>query len=131
MGIISDIENLFSPSSVTADEAFVQNLLTEVKGGVAAVKTDMTSSINWLVAQEAGVSADVAALEAFATAMGAAANPVVATAIEAANVAVQALAALKTSATAGASTMAEIQAAYAAIKQALGLASTATATVTG
>jgi hypothetical protein len=127
MGIIQDFENIFKPASVQADEAFVMNLVTQVKTGVTAVKSDINSAINWLVAQQPGISADVAAAEAFATAMGVIGNPAVAAAIEAANVALAALSALATSAATGATTLAELKAAYAAVKNALGLASTATA----
>jgi hypothetical protein len=108
-------------------ESDVLTIITDFKSGVVVAEKDVNYALQWIASNAPAIAADIEEVVGIATTIGVAANPEVAAAITAANVAVTALNAFAASSNSGATATQAVVAGYVAVKQAQAASAAASA----
>ncbi|SRR6266851_4232926 len=101
---------------VAADEAWVIGKLHSLENGAKIAEADAAIAFHWILANYATIAQNVQGLINIAAVTGASANPIVATAIGAANATLTAISAYQARVKAGHSTLNAVAQAYQALK---------------
>jgi hypothetical protein len=122
MSFLTSLQNFISET-----EADVVTIVTNIKAGVAVVESDLAAAEHWIASNAPAIAADIQQVLGLVEAVGIGANPEVAAAVTAANLAVNALNAFAASSNAGATPAQAVVAGYVAVKQAQSAVSSAMA----
>lgn len=112
---------------ITETEADVVAIVTNIKAGVAVVESDLVAAEHWVASNAPAIAADIQQVLGLVEAVGVGANPQVAAAVIAANLAVNALNAFAAASNTGATPSQAVVAGYVAVKQAQSAVSSAMA----
>src|ERR1700740_3245779 len=105
-------------SFIVTTEADVVSVITKIKTEEAVVASEINNAMHWIASNTPTIVADLQSVVGIAETVGIAANPQVAAAITAANVAVNALNAFAAASNSGSSNTKAVLAGYVAVKQA-------------
>ena len=122
MSFLTTIENAF-----TTTEADIVAIVVKIKTEAEVVESEIKTALSWVAANAPQIVSDLQSVVGIVTTIGIAANPQVAVAIKAANLAVNALNAFATASNAGQTSTAAVLAGYVAVKQAQAAAASAAA----
>lgn len=112
---------------ITETEADVVVVVAAIKADVAVVKSDLAAAEHWIASNAPTIAADIQEVLNLVEAVGVGANPEVAAAVVAANLAVNALNAFAAASNTGATPAQAVVAGYVAVKQAQSAVSSAMA----
>lgn len=122
MTFLTSLQNFISET-----EADVVAIVGNIKAGIAVVESDLVSAEHWIASNAPAIAADIQQVLGLVEAVGVGANPEVAAAVVAANLAVNALNAFANASNSGASPAQAVVAGYVAVKQAQSSVSSAMA----
>lgn len=105
-------------SFLTTTETDVLNVITKIKADEVVVAADINAALHWVAANTPAIAADIQTAATIAETVGVAANPEVAAAITAANIAVQGLNAFAAASNSGQTNTQAVLSGYVAVKQA-------------
>ncbi len=114
-------------SWITTTEADVVAIIAKIKTEEQVVASEINNALHWIASNTPTIVADIQSVVGIAETVGVAANPQVAAAITAANVAVNALNAFAAASNSGSSNTQAVLAGYVAVKQAQAAAASAAA----
>lgn len=114
-------------SWIVTSEADVVAIIAKIKTEEAVVESEINNALHWIASNTPTIVADLQSVVGIAETVGIAANPQVAAAITAANVAVNALNAFAAASNSGSSNTQAVLAGYVAVKQAQAAAASAAA----
>ena len=114
-------------SWIVTTEADVVAIIAKIKTEEAVVVTDVNNALHWIASNAPTIVADIQSVIGVAETVGVAANPQVAAAITAANLAVAALNSFAAASNAGNTSTQAVLAGYVAVKQAQAAAASAAA----
>ena len=103
---------------ITETEADVVAVIADIKAGAAVAESDLAPSQHWIASNTPAIAADIQEVLSLVEFFGVGANPEVAAAVTAANIAVTALNAFAASSNTGATPTQAVVAGYVAVKQA-------------
>jgi prophage DNA circulation protein len=126
---ISSFESGFE-NFIVETESDVQAVIVKVKQGVTAAEAAIDDALKWIANNTPAIAQDIEEVLSIVTTLGLGANPEVAAAVTAANVAVTALNAFASSENSGATNTAALLSGYTALKQAQSAVASATAAAT-
>lgn len=112
---------------ITETEADVVKVVAAIKADAAIVESDIVAAQHWIASNAPAIAADIQQVLGLVEAVGVGANPEVAAAVVAANLAVNALNAFAAASNTGASPAQAVVAGYVAVKQAQSSVSSAMA----
>jgi hypothetical protein len=122
MSFMTSLQNFISET-----EADVVAVVAAIKADAVIVKSDLVAAEHWIASNAPAIAADIQQVLSLVEAVGVGANPSVAAAVVAANLAVGALNAFAAASNTGASPTQAVVAGYVAVKQAQSAVSSAMA----
>lgn len=115
---------------ISETEADVLSVVAQIKAEATVIESDITAALHWVASNAPTIAADIGQVVSVVETVGLGANPEVAAAITAANLAVQGLNAFAIASQSGKNNTQAVLAGYSAVKQAQAAAASAAAIVT-